>query len=155
MVNVIYIGILHNYILKEYIIEWADNQIVNKNNYKDYIIDLSFSSNKTEKEILALLSNYTTDDNNLAIEFYFSTFRKLMKEGYYSWQMVEKEIVKFYENEFIKKDTEDLFYSRIIDDYYLRKEGFSGNMKMPKELLQFLSKYSLADSIYEELPFSW
>lgn len=155
MVNIIYIGLLFNYILKDYIIDWADDQIVNKGNNEDYIIELSFSSNKTEKEILAMLSNYITDDYNLTIEFYFSQFNMLIKKGYYNWERVEEEIVKFYKSNFITEDTEDLFYSRIIDDYYLRKDGFSGNMNMPKELLQFLSKYSLTDSIYEDLPFSW
>jgi|SRR5690606_2992655 len=155
MINVIYIGLLFNYLLKDDIIDWADSQIINNNNDENYIIELSFSSGKTEKEILALLNNYMTDDYNSAIEFYFSMFNKLMDEGYYDWQKVVKEIVRFYENDFIKEDTEKIFYSILVDDYYLRNDGYSGIMKMPEALYSFLSKYKIKNSNYQELPFSW
>lgn len=142
MIEIIYIAIYLDYLSVEEFTDWINLKISNNEN-ESYFIDFIYNKERKKWDVIELLKNYVSDDFTKASEYFFSQFYNLIHSGYYDWEEVENELVKFYENDFVEKN---IFFVRLKDDFLLRKDGFSGNMDMPKELMFFLEKHKLCNT---------
>lgn len=127
-----YIGIIMGYISMNSAKNWADNHIAN-NKFDDFLIDLS-----TTNDLISILKPDTITPES--IDFYLKVYQVLLLDRYSQWETIQEEILKLYQNKFLMDD-DNFFFSRLKDDYFLRKDGLSENMDMPNELYAFLNKY--------------
>ncbi|WP_165024364.1 MULTISPECIES: hypothetical protein [unclassified Dysgonomonas] len=147
----LYSGYLMGYLSSENIIKWADNEIVNGNN-NPAIIDISLSK-ADNNQIISSLNILPKDEVSTIVVYYYSLYNTLLKTKKLKWNLIEEELYRLYQNNFINGYNNDLFFTRLADDYHLRKDGFTGNMKMPDELNTFLSKYNYDIQIFKNLNF--
>ena len=122
--------------------KWADKQIENGKNDKLYF-DLSFA--KSTNEVIEFLTkeikwNFKSYEIRSLILGYYNEY---LKSDNSKWNLIEKELIDFfnyleYEN---GNERADDFLYYLIDDYYLRIDGFGGSLKMPNFLIEKLSEF--------------
>ena len=132
MKEIIYIGFIMGYIKTESVKNWADSHIAT-GNFDDFLIDSS-----TTNDLISVLKIDPISEES--IDFYLKAYQKLLLNGYSNWEAIQEEMIKLYHNNFVI-DNDSFFFSRLSDDYSLRKDGLSENMDMPNELYDFLKKY--------------
>lgn len=143
MLDIIYIGFVCGYIDEKSIVNWADSRILN-NNFDETISELSVSN-----DVLHILKRNAIEKES--IDFYLKVFEQLFTLGYSNLEVIQEEILKLYHNKFIE-DNDDFFLTRLLDNYYLKKDGFSTNMDLPKELQKYLTKFERLEIKYYDLP---
>jgi hypothetical protein len=162
MKSILYVWFLLGYIDKKSIIHWSDKQILLYEDNSIYI-ELSLSINKSDSEILSLLSmiNEAELDYICIRKYYFGLFWKLLENKIVKWDKIQEEVLKLYFNCLINfkydyvsfKGNEDVnIFSLLQNDFNLRKEGYSGIVDMPNGL-EFLSFYKDTQIEYNELIF--
>jgi len=159
--NFIYTGYLLGYLDIKTIQSWADNQLLsNIINYKeDLLLDLSCAN---EKEILSILKINSTQDSDFTLKYYFSLYRVLGEKKKLSYDKIIVQISSAYricnnsfqDKSFIEEDEKyNLFFTRLSDFQELIKDGYTGNMDMPNELISFLSNYQKSLDVFKSLHF--
>lgn len=162
MKSILYVGFLLGYIDKKSIISWSDKHILLKEDNSIYF-DLSLSINKSDSEILSLLSmiNEAELDYSCIRKYYFGLFWKLLEDKIVKWDKIQEEVLNLYFKCLInfKYDyvsfigaAEVNIFSLLQNDFNLRKEGYSGVVDMPNGL-EFLSFYKDSHIEYNELIF--
>lgn len=152
------------YLTLQKIVEWVDKQLLlNTDNLQDDIL-LDISSCSQKSEMISVLSKYKDEDFQKTLDYYLSLYKILGNENRLSYDILSVEILSAYsicnnsfQNQiFIDIDSEkyDLFFSRLSDYIGLVKDGYSGNMNMPKELIDFLSNYNEDIYIFKKLGFT-
>lgn len=131
------------YINTESIKNWSDNHIVN-DNFDDFLLDLS-----TTNDLISILKTDIITQESM--DFYLKAYQELLLYGYSNWETIQEEMIKLFQNNFVV-DNDSFFFSRLSDDYFLRKDGLSENMDMPNELYEFLNKYKNIKIIFIDLP---
>lgn len=123
----------------EQLINWADDQI-SIGDDRELIFELSLSASKPNSTILEILYNSINDSDQ--IEF-CGTFKLFLKEinNVYDWSDQQEKLMIVYHKFKELLDSDNVFWSRLVDDYQLRKDGFTGCMDMPNELNQFINSH--------------
>lgn len=163
IINFLYSGYLMGYLTIRKISDWAHEQILfNKYNLQEDIL-LDISSSYQESDLISVLSKYRDADIQKVFDYYLSLYNILGNENKLSYDILTIEILKAYsicndsfqDRSFINIDSEkyDFFFSRLSDYMGLIKDGYSGNLNMPRELIDFLSDYNEDISIFKELGF--
>lgn len=133
------IGFQLKLITKEEILDFAEEEFNNKLN--DMFIDILSLSKQSE------MGKFIDVLNQFSYEISVNEFRKahtlflffLSKEK--NWFELEKKILEYYGFFNLYLDEMDYeFWSRLQDDFSLRTQGFTTNMKMPSELSDYLKK---------------
>lgn len=146
-------GYIMSYLRNEDIIKWADQKILESVN-NELIFDLSLSG-KDETQLISILKKLCKESLIKEVDiYYFSLYRILLNKEIYDWNFIAKEMRRLYFNNFISINDNDFFFSRLYDYFELIRDGFTGNMDMPKELIEFLSNYNEDITIFKELDFN-
>jgi hypothetical protein len=130
------IGFELNLISKNDLISFSQKEI--ESNYNEFhfeILTLSNESNSLDFiEIFNLLGTEIKKDEFLQTNAIFINY--IFKEK--DWFQQQELLLKYYSFFNIYLDEDDFeFWSRLKDDFSLRKEGFSGCMKMPSEMKNY------------------
>lgn len=163
-INFLCSGNLMGYLTLQKISHWADKKILtNTDNLQEDIL-LDISSCSKELEMISVLSKYRNVGCENILDYYLSLYKVLGKENKLSYDILSVEILaaygvcnnSFQDQSFIDIDVAKygLFFSRLSDYIELRKDGYSGNMNMPQELIDFLSDYNNNIQIFKELDFT-
>lgn len=149
-----YTGFLMSYLTSKQIIEWADNKII-EGDMSEWLLNISLS-NGNKNIILHELKTQILEEKLYATTdiYYFSLYRILLNNKVYDWKYISKEIYKLYLNNLISISDPEFFFSRLVDYIELIRDGFTGNMDMPNELIEFLSNYNEEITIFKELDFN-
>lgn len=142
LINTLFLknGVLLGLISVDEIVAWSDRNIV-EDRIDDLFIDLSTTSSKTKYEIAKILERFeyeTTKEEQTKFEKILFSF--LLKE-IRNWEKVQEQLLIYFNLKYKKEfNYDEEFPIRLNDDFYLRKDGFSGNMNMPRELQDYLQK---------------
>ncbi len=139
-INCIKIGFELGLINKDELISFCENKIL-QNYYNDMCINIASLSLNVSNQIFL----ETLKENNIAkmdFSFCHPLILYYLKKETADWKKLQMKMIKYYDICKKKLDFENFeFWSRIKDDYELRKDGFSGCMKMPKELFDYINTY--------------
>ncbi|MFV0364867.1 MAG: hypothetical protein ACK5LL_17515 [Suipraeoptans sp.] len=159
----IYTGYLLGYLNIKTIQHWADNQLlsININYTEDLLLDISLCMDN--KQMISILKRNKSQNIHYTLEYYFSLYRILGGGNKLSYNNLTEDILgaycvcnnSFEDKSFIEEDEKyNLFFTRLLDYQELIKDGFTGNMNMPQELIFFLSNYHKDISIFKYLRFN-
>jgi len=150
-------GFLLGYFNKSVISQWAEKKIL-MGYENNSMIELVLVENKSNNEVLSLIGLLAACDDVYDKEFldqyYFGLFNDalLMDDSESNWMAIENEVLRyaFIEDRYVSEDHK-FFISMLDNDYSLRKQGYSGEMRMPDQLLDFLRPYDKFRGIQAEL----
>lgn len=159
--KIIHTGYLLGYLNAKTIHDWADNQLLlDKKDYPhDLLIDISCAN---DKQLLSFIFRNNTQYNQNILPLYLSLYRILGEKKKLSYNSLIIEVLSsfnvsnnaFQDNSWTEEDEKyDFFFTRLSDYQALIKDGFTGNMNMPLELISFLSHYHEDISIFGNLNF--
>lgn len=135
-------GLLLNYFKRDNIIKLADKLIM-EGVMNDDIIELSLAS--SIGDMVTCLNKIAESclQKSIVKDYFFGFYNFCLNESLDLWKEVQNEYIRFIENEFVNfSDEEILFYSRLKNDVSLQKDGFSGIMDLPLEILSFFKSYN-------------
>ncbi len=146
--KVLEIAFVLKLVSREELLDWSDKNIML--DYSDQIfIELSsITKNDKDSRIIDVLKANSVPLNRKDFEKLTTVVLSYLSMEIENWEKVQKKLVLYYsliEDCFFE---ESEFWSRLKDDYYLRQDGYSGCMRMPKELKQFFD--SLSIKIYQD-----
>jgi len=120
-------------------------KIIMEINYPNFYLDiatLNYSSTSKADIMEYLFDDEVLDkdkfkEKNLVILFF-------LNKKYRKWEKLQIMLINYYYTfpSFFNEENYE-FWSRIKDDFSLRNEGFSGCMKMPKELTEFINAINI------------
>ena len=149
---VLKVGFLLGIIDKKSIVSWADFNI-NIGDFDNAVLELSLIKSKTNNEIISLLNiiaNRDDDDNTkYTFNYLMCLFCNEITKNPKLWSTIEKYIVDL--GCILRYNSDEVCFLRIEDDYSLRKEGFSGCMNLPNELISYLSNYDVYSNDLKKL----
>lgn len=149
---VLKVGFLLEMIDKKSIVSWADFNI-NNGDFDNTVLELSLIKSKTNNEIISLLNKIANNEkgNNVqyVVNIFMGVFYIEIIKNPKLWLTIEKKIVEI--KNILGYNSDEVFFSRIEDDYSLRKEGFSGCMNLPNELISYLSNYEVYSNDLKKL----
>lgn len=159
----IYTGYMLGYLNINNIQNWADKKLSsNDSNFKEgLLLDISLCIDN--KQMVSILQRNKSQNIHYTLEYYFSLYRILGEENQLSYNNLIEEILgaynicnnSFEDKSFIEEDEKyNLFFTRLSDYQELIKDGYTGNMNMPEELIFFLSNYHKDISIFKNLWFN-
>lgn len=133
-------GLLLGEISTDEILAWSDKNIMDDRT-DELFVDLSTLSSKNEEHIIKILKQYEKEaSEEQQTKFEKVLFGFLIKD-ITNWKLIQTKLMKYFEisnNGKINYDNE--FSIRLKDDYFLRKDGFTGSMEMPQELREYLEQ---------------
>lgn len=141
--QLIALGLKLDLIKKEEIISFAETEIL-KEKYDDIFLEIASLSESSDKN---KLFEILFDEQNISDSEFHKLYPVLIHyiiKSVNKWEELQLKLIRFnneYPTYLNNMDYE--FWSRLKDDYFLRKSGFSGCMKMPKELNIFIYNNSL------------
>lgn len=147
------VALILNLIEKEEFIDYVYDYY-QKTSYFELFFDIICENrNISYNKLYEILDKYIIDKNETSDFMTHSLFIYFINKKFKNWSIIEEKLVLYYDyfKEYLNT-IEYGFWSRLNDDFRLRKEGFSGCMNMPKELENYLKSYNL-DSIEEETTF--
>ncbi|TSE02495.1 hypothetical protein [Aquimarina algiphila] len=126
---------------EERLIKFGEDNLI-QGNTEGWIVDLGSVTEPMPKnffvEILKKVGNEITEEEFLMFHKIYITSLKEIN----NWKEIQEKLIKYYELFSLFLDKLDYeFWSRLKDDIQLRKEGFSGMMKMPDEINEYLNEY--------------
>ena len=133
------IGFKLGLITKEEIISFSENRLVNSN-YDDIMLDIASLSIESS---INKFSEVLDEINIKKIDFFECHYKIIyyLKKEYSNWKHLQIQLIKYHDIMKTHLDFYDFeFWSRIRDDFELRKNGFSGCMDMPYELEKYLNE---------------
>lgn len=144
------IGVLLDLISIEEILKWSDKNIID-NHTNDLFLDLSSlnKSNNIKLKIINLLEKFEKEITEEKFKQFERVLFIFLLKNIKNWKFVQKQLVIYFDIKYKTTNYDDEFSFRLKDDYFLRKDGFSGCMKMPNELRLFLEERTLNKDIKE------
>jgi hypothetical protein len=145
-------GLMLGYYTNIDVIIWAD-KLINEGDDDLRLIDISLAGNQNTNTIIEILNLIEEPEACETVKmYYFSFFNKLLEEQTTNWLSIERELLRFIEliPECIL-DFERDYFSRLHNDYSLRKEKLQSPMIMPQDLESFLKSYIGFDAISQQI----
>lgn len=143
-VNVLKIGFDLDFISSKELIEWSDSKLAD-NLFKDLFLDLSsLPKNYSRSDVNDILNVLEQNFSSKEFEKFHSIVLSYLYKDLDDWKLVQYKLLhyfEFFDTSILKVDYH--FKSRLRDDYYLRKDGFSGCMNMPDELEDYFEKFRI------------
>jgi hypothetical protein len=130
------IGFELNLISKNELISFAQREI--ENNYSDFYFEILLLT--TESNSLSFIEIFNLFGTEIQKDEFLKTYSVFIKYIFRQkdWFYQQELLLKYYTSFSIYLDGDDFeFWSRLNDDFSLRKEGFSGCMKMPGEMKNY------------------
>ena len=126
----------------EDITDVVTSQLYNTSSFDKYIELYYLNKKSRPNEVLESLNRLGNKIRNDE----FKGFNKLLMNGIFNlevdWNVKRSILMKYWGiySDFLDEEYE--FFSRLSDDFYLRKDGLPGCMIMPEELYSYLNKYN-------------
>lgn len=137
------IGFTLKLISRKAILKWSDKNILNGTVDNVFIELSSILSNDDDSKITEILERYSS---NLNREDFYSFHQYLMCFIFLNikdWKSIHRKLIVYYVYFKYYLDNDDFeFWSRLKDDYQLRRDDFTGCMQMPKELKKYLKSFN-------------
>lgn len=152
----LYTGYVMSYLTTQQIVKWADCEL-SRGIQDEKIIELSLADNTNKViSILNCLCERKKESFKDVGQDYLSMYNIMLRNKCLDCSLIGKEIIKLYSNKFIESPIgiNHDFFIRLTDYYSLIEDGFTGNMKMPEELISFLSNYNTYIEIFGKLGFN-
>jgi len=151
-------GFLLKYFNKKQIGDWASKKVMENCNDIN-IIELTFIENKSNNETLTLLNlligEMSMNDIQFINQYYLGFFKEELvgKKTKSNWIAIENEILKYFSLDDDLASGNDISWliSILSNDYSLRKDGLTGVMKMPQDLILLLDKFENFKGMQEQL----
>jgi len=147
-IKILEIGFLLDLITREDLLEWSNLNLINGKLDEVFIELSSITSKNTNEQIISILNN-RSEKKITKNEFqkFHLIFLSFVFNSYSDWKDIQNILVKYDSiNSEYFEEREFEFWSRLKDDYTLRKEGFTGCMNMPSELNEYFNKYQINKS---------